>query len=154
MMPGCEASNVPTAPGSMPGGAASRKRRAEAVSRRAAERSISPATRSEAIASARSKPLAKITPAAIAVPTNAKRSVSTCWKLPSMLRLRRSAPASVAVAARFVTMPANATASTSAGRTWTGVTSRRTASYTIRTASTSSVTPFAWAARTSTRRRP
>ena len=49
---------------------------------------------SEAIGSARSSPASRIRTAAPAVASAAYRSVSTCWRLPSMFRLRRSAPAS------------------------------------------------------------
>ena len=42
-------------------------------------RSISATTSSEAIASARSNPVARMTTAATAVATNANRSVRMCW---------------------------------------------------------------------------
>ena len=71
------------------------------------ERSISAATRSAAMPSARPKPVddhdAPATPC-----DEANRSVSTCWKAPSTLRLRRSAPASTQVAARFTAIPTSA----------------------------------------------
>src|SRR2546425_1066518 len=66
--------------------------------------------------------------AAGAVPMNANRSASTCWKLPSRLRLRRSAPASTRLAARFTAIPARAIPSTRPARTWGGSNRRRTAS--------------------------
>ena len=60
---------------------------------------------------------ARITTPAMAVAMNANRSVRTCWKAPSTLRLRRSAPASIQVAARLTTIPASATTSTVAPST-------------------------------------
>ena len=50
---------------------------------------------SETIGSARSKPVSRITIAAIAVPMKPYRSVRMCWKLPSTFRLRRLARASI-----------------------------------------------------------
>ncbi len=77
-----------------------------------------------------------------------------CWNEPSTLRLLRLARESVHVAARLTKIPTTATASTMPPSTSGGAISRRTASNTIRSASTSSVTPLAWAERISTRLRP
>jgi hypothetical protein len=65
--------------GSSPAGAASMNTRPDAFSRPWAACSMSPAISSEAIASARSKPAASITPAAIAVAMKPYRSVRMCW---------------------------------------------------------------------------
>ena len=78
--------------GRCPRGAASSRTRPESRSSPQPERSISAATSSAAIPSAGSKPVVRIRTPAIAVAMNANRSVSTCWKAPSTLRLRRSAP--------------------------------------------------------------
>ena len=64
---------------------------------------------SEAIPSARAKPVARMTAPAIAVSTNASRSVTMCWKLPSMFIDSRFAFASCQVASRFTPIPTSAT---------------------------------------------
>ena len=89
----------------------------------------SAATSREASASARTKPVARMIPPAIAVAMNANRSVRMCWKLPSTLRLSRLAPASTNVAARFTAIPTTATITTIAPSTSGGETSRWIASY-------------------------
>ena len=104
--------------------------------------------------SARPKSVARITTPAIAVAMKANRSVSTCWKAPSTLRLRRSAPDSTQVAARFTAMPASATISTGRPSTEGGSISRRTPSAKITTASATSVAPLTWADRISARLSP
>ena len=93
-----------------------------------AARSMIAATSSAAIPSAWWKPVARITTAGDGgAATNAARSVSTCWKAPSTLRLRRSAPASDQVATRLTATPTSATTSTGAPWTSGGSTSRRIA---------------------------
>jgi hypothetical protein len=64
---------------------------------------------SEAIPSARAKPVARMTAPARAVSTNARRSVTRCWKLPSMFIDSRFALASCEVASRFTQIPMSAT---------------------------------------------
>ena len=104
--------------------------------------------------SACEKPVASTTAPAIAVATNANRSVSTCWKAPSTLRLRRSAPASSIVAARFTAMPASATAITTPPSTSGGSRAGVCRRSTITTASPTSVAPFSCAERISARLKP
>ena len=70
------------------------------------------ATSSEAIPSAWSKPVVRMTSPAIAVKTKAARSVRMCWKAPSTLSESRFAFESVQVATRLTTMPSRATAKT------------------------------------------
>jgi hypothetical protein len=95
-----------------------------------------------------------ITTAAAAVAMKAYRSVTTCWKEPSTLRLWRLAPAKTRAAARLTTTPASATTSTGTASTSGGDTSRLTASYTITPASTSRVIPLTCADRISARPSP
>ena len=71
--------------------------------------------------SAREKPVVITTRPATAVAMNANRSVSTCWKAPSTFRLRRLAPARIAVATRFTAIPAIATTSTGSPSTSGGL---------------------------------
>jgi hypothetical protein len=70
------------------------------------------------------------------------------------LRLRRFAPDSTIVAARFTAMPATATAITRPPSTSGGSMSLRVPSSTITAPSASSVAPFSWADRISARRIP
>ena len=104
--------------------------------------------------SAREKPVISTTAPAIAVATNANRSVSTCWNAPSTLRLRRPAPASSIVAARFTAMPTIATTSTTPPSVSGGSIRRWIAATAITTASATSVAPFSCADRISARRKP
>ncbi len=75
--------------------------------------SISAATTSAAIASARAKPVRSTTRPAIAVAMNANRSFRMCWNAPSTLRLERLALLISQVASRFTTMPTRPVISTS-----------------------------------------
>ena len=69
-----------------------------------------------------------MTAPAIAVATNAARSVRMCWKAPSTFSDCRFARARIEVAARFTAMPTTATISTGAPSTAGGSSSRRTPS--------------------------
>ena len=151
---GWPASVRPISCGSRPRGAASSSTRPDSRSSPQPERSISPATISAAIPSASAKPVTRISAPATAVAMKANRSVSTCWKAPSTLRLRRSAPASTNVAARLTAMPASATTSTIVPSTSGGSIRRRTPSTRITAASATSVTPLSWADRISARLSP
>ena len=73
-------------------GAASRKIRPESRSSDHAARSITAATNSDAMPSARLNPVTSTTAPAIAVAMNATRSVRTCWNAPSTFSDVRSAP--------------------------------------------------------------
>ena len=84
------------------------------------ERSISAATNSEAIASARTSPVTRMTTPAMSVPMKAYRSVSRCWKEPSMFRLRRTPPASTNVASPLTAIPTRATMTIGHAFTCTG----------------------------------
>jgi hypothetical protein len=77
-------------------------------------------------ASARTQPVARITPPAIAVAMKAKRSLRTCWKLPSMLSERRLAPESCHVARRLTPIPTSATTRIAVPLACGGETRRRT----------------------------
>ena len=127
---GLAAMAAPSAPGSSPAGAASRKIRPDARISPAPACSIRPTTTSVAIASARSKPVASTTTAAAAVAANAYRSVTMCANAPSTLRLGRGPRdrASIQVAARLTATPARATVSISPPATGCGASSLRTAS--------------------------
>ena len=89
---------------------------------------------SEAIPSARAKPVARMTAPAIAVSTKASRSVTRCWKLPSMFIDSRFAFASCQVASRFTPIPASATIRIARPPGDGGEIRRRTPSKTIRPA--------------------
>ena len=96
----CSAASVlPISSGSRSRGAASRSTRPESRRRPKPERSISAATSSAAMPSARPKSVSRMIAPATAVAMKANRSVSTCWKAPSTLRLRRFAPERTSVAA-------------------------------------------------------
>ena len=83
------------------------------------------ATSSEAIPSAWSKPVVRMTRPAIAVKTKAARSVRMCWKAPSTLSESRFAFESVQVASRLTTIPRMATTKTTPPSTAGGSISRR-----------------------------
>lgn len=124
---------APTAPGSIPTGAASRKIRPDCRIRPAPARTMRAATIRVAIGSARSKPVASTTAAATTVAANAYRSVRIWANAPSALRLRRCpgrrfARYSSQVAARLTATPVTATASISPPVTGWGAIRRRTAS--------------------------
>ena len=127
---------APTAAGSSPAGAASRKIRPESLIRPAPAYTIRTTTTSVAIASARSNPVARMTTPATAVAANAYRSVTMCLNAPARLRLRGAPCRSAAeppartistVAARLTATPASATASTVPPATAGGVIRRRIA---------------------------
>ncbi len=112
------------------------------------------ATSSDAMASARSKPVISTTAPAVAAASDAKRSVSTCARAPSTLSERRSALPSAAAAATFAHAPSRPTTSTKPPST-SGTDHRRLIASTAMTpASTSSVAPLACAERISARPRP
>ena len=152
--PGWAASALPTAAGSTPWGAASSSTRPEAHSNRHPEASMSTATSSEAIGSARSKPVTRITAPAAAASSDDHRSVSTCARAPSMFRLRRSARESVHAFATFTPAPASPTARTNAPSTSDGFERRAIASTAMTPARTSSAPPLTWAERISARPSP
>jgi len=79
---------------------------------------------SDASPSARMKPVVMIRTPAIAVNTNAARSVRMCWKAPSIFIEARLARERMAVAARLTAIPATATAATVAPPTRAGSISR------------------------------
>ncbi len=90
--------------------------------------SISATTISEAIESARAKPVVTMITPATAVAMNAYRSVSTCWKAPSTLRELRLALDMHQAAAMLTTIPISAVTSTSVPATSGGSNSRVIAS--------------------------
>lgn len=91
---------------------------------------------------------------AIAVAMNPYRSVSTCWKAPSTLRLDRLAFDRPQVAAMFTTTPTSAVTNTRAPAPGGGSMSRRIASQVSHAASSSRISPLAWAEKISTRLSP
>ena len=119
-----------------------------------AERSISPATSSAAIGSARSKPVASTSAPAAMAPTEPNRSAITCSRAPSTLRLRRCERASATRAATLTAAPDGAHDQDDPAVDSGGSLSRRTASTPISSASASSAAPLIWADRISARRRP
>ena len=100
--PACATSASPIACGSSPSGAASRKiaprgpHERDSPSGSSARRSAARRSGRRARSRSRGSPTA-----AIAVPMKAYRSVRMCWKLPSMFRLSRFAPAERHAAARL-----------------------------------------------------
>ena len=137
--------------GRCPSGERSRKIDADSRSRPQLAQSISAATPRLAIGSKRFQPVRRMSAPAIAVPTNAARSVATCRNAPRTLRLSRDARESTAVAATLTATPTSATTRTIPPRTSVGVIEPAHAPKTISSATTSSVTPFACAARISRR---
>ena len=104
--------------------------------------------------SALEKSVVSTTAPATAVAMKANRSVSTCWKAPSTLRLRRSEPASTTRRGEVHRDADEGTTSTTTPSTSGGSASRRMPSITITTASATSVAPFSCAERISARRKP
>ncbi len=86
------------------------------------------ATTSEAIGSARSNPVRRMTPAATAAAIEPNASIRLCWKAPSTLRLARFARANAQAAPRLAPRPAIPTQRTSPASTSGGSASRRIAS--------------------------
>ena len=89
---------------------------------------MSAATSSAAMPSASLKPVSRMVAPAMAVATNAARSVRMCWKAPSTLSDWRFARERIDVAARFTAMPTTATIRTGAPSTSGGSSTRRTPS--------------------------
>src|SRR5204863_2175087 len=125
--PGCAAIAVPISFTGSPAGAMSSRTPPESRTSRHDARSMSAATNSAATASARTQPVARITPPATAVAMNAKRSLRTCWKLPSTLSDSRFAPAICHVARTLTPMPTRATTRIAPPFAGGGETSRRIA---------------------------
>jgi hypothetical protein len=91
------------------------------------DQKIRPATTRLATGSARSQPVTRMIPPAIAVPAKAARSVARCRNAPRTFRLSRLGRIKSPVATRLTATPASATTRTRPPRTSGGSTSRRIA---------------------------
>ena len=144
-----------TSSGRKPSGAASSSTRPVRRRSGSAAMSIDAATASDAIGSARSKPVTQMTVPATTVAANAKKSVTRWRKLPSTFRFSRFARATCQIATTLTAAPASAVDDDRRRVDRRAATSSRcTASTTISTPSTSSVIAFACAERISARRKP
>ena len=118
-------SRSPSASGSRSAGAASRKIRPDSRTRPTPARTISAATTSVAMASARLNPVVSTTSPAMAVAMKPNRSLRMCWKAPSTFRLDRLAWLIAQAAARLTAIPTTAVMSTRPPATSGGSISRR-----------------------------